>query len=111
MLEPAAVGIDVSLIVVTFNNEEIIGRCLAAVAASVATHTAEVIVGDNGSTENTPHRARSTAPNATVIVLEQNSGFAAANNAALAEARGRYVGLVNSDTFPDPGAVDHLIHR
>jgi GT2 family glycosyltransferase len=111
MLRPAAAGVDVSVIVVTFNNQEIIGRCLAAVEASATNHTAEVIVVDNASVDDTVQCAREAAREATIIALEENSGFAAANNAALAQARGRYVVLVNSDAFPDRGAIDQLICR
>lgn len=113
---PAAVNrslepVEVSLIVVTFNNEEIIDRCLTAVRESVKTHVAEVLVVDNASTDDTVERVRETARGAILIALEQNVGFAAANNVAMEQAHGRYVALINSDSFPDAGAVDYLIRR
>jgi GT2 family glycosyltransferase len=103
--------VDVSVIVVTFNNEKIIGRCLTAVRQSVERYAAEVLVVDNASTDATLQRVRDTAPDAVIIPLERNVGFAAANNVAIEQARGRYVALVNSDAFPDPGAIDQLVNR
>jgi hypothetical protein len=103
--------VDVSVIVVTFNSAAVIGRCLAAVRSSVERYAAEILVVDNSSTDGTLQRVRDSAPDATLISLERNVGFAAANNIALERAQGRYVALVNSDTFPDRGAIDHLIGR
>jgi GT2 family glycosyltransferase len=106
-----AADVDVSLIVVTHNNDAIIEGCLRAIQGSVNAHSAELFVVDNASTDRTVERARQTVRGAKIIRLERNAGFAAANNAALAQARGRYLALVNSDAFPDPGAVDLLIRR
>ncbi|NJO39609.1 MAG: tetratricopeptide repeat protein [Cyanobacteria bacterium CRU_2_1] len=36
----------------------------------------------------------------TLVVMARNSGYAAANNAGAADARGRYIVLMNSDVFP-----------
>jgi GT2 family glycosyltransferase len=107
----SAGGPDVSLIVVTHNNEAIIERCLRAAEAGIGPFSVELIVVDNASTDQNVDRVKRTAHDAMIIALERNVGFAAANNAALAEARGRYLVLVNSDAFLDPGAVDALIRR
>lgn len=104
-------GVDVSLVVVTFNNADLIERCLRAVREGIDTSRSQLLVVDNASTDDTVRRVRTTAPEATVIVLERNIGFAGANNIALHNAIGRYVVLVNSDAFPDPGAVERLIRR
>src|SRR3981189_1513472 len=103
--------VDVSVIVVTFNDEEIISRCLTGVRQSVDSHAAEVLVVDNASTDGTLQTISEIARGATVIPLERNVGFSAANNIAMEKARGHYVVLVNSAAFPDPGAIDHLINR
>jgi GT2 family glycosyltransferase len=103
--------VDVSVIVVTFNNEAIVETCISAVMQSVKAYAAEVLVVDNASADNTVELVRNTTREVEVIELDRNVGFAAANNVALQRAGGRYVALVNSDAFPDPGAVDHLIRR
>ena len=47
-----------------------------------------------------------------LVVLGRNAGYAAANNAGLAVARGRHVALVNSDVFPiAPDDFDRLAAR
>jgi GT2 family glycosyltransferase len=107
----SAARVDVSVIVVTFNSAALISSCIAAVEQSVKSHVAELLVVDNASTDDTVQRVKVAAPEATIIALGRNVGFAAANNVAFERARGRYVALVNSDAFPDPGALDQLIRR
>ena len=47
-----------------------------------------------------------------LVLLGRNAGYAAANNAGIALARGRIVGLVNSDVFPTaPDDFDRLAAR
>jgi GT2 family glycosyltransferase len=102
-------GPTLTTIVVTHDNADIVGRCLAAVRAAAVRHSQEIVVVDNASSDGTPEVARRAAPDAEVVELECNLGFAAANNVGIAHARGRLVALVNSDCFPDPGALDRLI--
>jgi N-acetylglucosaminyl-diphospho-decaprenol L-rhamnosyltransferase len=78
---------------------------------SVRAHSSELLVVDNGSSDDTVELIRAAAPGATVVELDRNIGFAAANNLAMERARGRYYALINSDAFPDRGAVDRLISR
>jgi GT2 family glycosyltransferase len=97
------------MIVVTHDNADIIERCLSAVEAATRRYSQQVLVVDNASVDGTPEVARRVAPDAEVLALDGNEGFAAANNRGMARARGRYIALVNSDCFPDPGAVDALL--
>jgi GT2 family glycosyltransferase len=98
----------VTAIVVTHNNEALIERCLDAIDTAVGRRSYETIVVDNGSVDATAERACKGRA-VRCVELEQNLGFAAANNVAIAMARGRYLALVNSDCFPDPESIDVLI--
>jgi GT2 family glycosyltransferase len=100
---------DLTTIVVTWRNADVIGRCLAALRAGVRERSQEIVVVDNASDDGTPEVAARAAPEARIVVLPSNAGFAAANNAGMAVASGRFLALVNSDCFPDPGALDRLV--
>jgi N-acetylglucosaminyl-diphospho-decaprenol L-rhamnosyltransferase len=99
----------VTVIVVTFNNATLIERCLAAIRSAVSRWPYEIVVVDNHSSDQTLERARAGGERVHCVALNENRGFAAANNLAIAAARGRYVALVNSDAFPDPGSIDRLV--
>ena len=101
--------VDLTTIIVTHDNADIIERCIAAVGVAAVRHTQEIIVVDNASSDGTPGMVARAAPEADVVVLGHNAGFAAANNVGRARASGRFLALVNSDCFPDPGALDVLV--
>ena len=57
----------------------------------------EVIVADNGSTDESLEVLRKEFPSVKTIVLEQNYGFAEGYNRAIAQVDSEYVVLLNSD--------------
>jgi GT2 family glycosyltransferase len=74
----------------------------------------DVIVVDNGSTDGSLEKLRADYPEVTVLPLPDNTGFGAANNAALRrvlEANIPFAWLINNDAFPEPTALDSLVAR
>jgi GT2 family glycosyltransferase len=59
----------------------------------------EVWVVDNGSPDGSADHVGAIFPDVHLIRNAENRGFAAANNVAIARARGRYVLLLNPDTL------------
>lgn len=68
----------------------------------------EVIVVDNASTDESVAMMHSRFPQVRLIVNEQNLGFAAANNQAIDQARGRVLFLLNPDAYLRRGALTGL---
>lgn len=96
------------MVVVTWQGRGLVGRCLDALAAQTRPH--RVLVVDNASTDGSVEAARAVA-GVTVIALERNAGFAAANNAGIKASDGELILLLNSDTLVPPGAIDALAGR
>ncbi len=96
---------DVSIIIVSFNTREVLRECLTCVEVETKPFQAEVLLVDNGSTDGSAEMVESDFPEVTLIRSAVNLGFGAANNLALAQARGRYFVLLNSDAFFAPGAL------
>lgn len=102
---------ELSIVIVSWNTRDLLLACLSSLDAALGAlrdHT-EVIVVDNGSTDDTPSATRARFPWARVIASERNLGFAAANNRGLASARGQTLCLLNPDTAPRPGALAALV--
>src|SRR5260370_42532407 len=64
----------------------------------------EIIVVDNHSQDGSPEMVGRNFPSVRLIASPTNLGFAAANNVAFREARGRYFLLLNSDAFAESGS-------
>lgn len=79
--------------------------CLGALR-DAATPDAEIIVVDDGSTDDTASVA--TAMGIPIVVLAQNSGPAAARNEGATHARGAILFFVDADVVVAPGATERV---
>ena len=94
---------DVTLSIVSYGTRELLRACLESIAALDKGITVQTVVVDNGSTDGSPEMVAAEFPWVELIRNHTNRYFAPAHNQAFAIARGRYVGILNSDTrlFPD----------
>ncbi len=96
---------EISLVIVSFNTRDLLRECLETVRKECAGIAAEIFVVDNVSRDDSAGMVEREFPEVRLIRSDTNLGFAAANNRAFAEATGKYVVLLNSDAFPQPGSV------
>ncbi|MER2598166.1 MAG: glycosyltransferase family 2 protein [Caldilineales bacterium] len=115
---------DFSLIVVSWNTHDLLRQCLqsivdqagveiistgAEIAASAADRlSVEIIVVDNASHDGSAALVQAEFPQVRLIANAHNAGFAAANNQAVAVARGDLLFLLNPDAYLLPGALQRL---
>lgn len=101
----------VSAIVVNHSRADLLGGCLASLrhALSAIDGTGELIVVDNGSRDASVELVRGAHPEATLIPLDENRGFAAAVGEGMRRSRGRWILLLNNDATIDPRAVAELL--
>jgi len=94
----------VSIIIVTWNVESYIKRCLNSVFKALKGIYGEVIIVDNGSTDDTLKMIKNY-PSIKLIKNNKNLGFAKANNIGIKSSISEYIILLNPDTEV---AVDSL---
>lgn len=100
---------DLTIIIVSLNTSGLLSQCLSSIYETGSRYAFEVIVVDNGSTDDTVTLIEQQFPQVMLIKNDRNLGFARANNQGLAVGRARYFMLLNSDTIVLPGAMDTLI--
>ena len=96
---------DLSVIIVSRNTCELTAEAVASVFDSRDSFTKEVIVVDNGSTDDTAAVIPRKFPAVKYRSAGANLGFARANNLGAREAAGEFLLLLNSDARPQPDAL------
>jgi GT2 family glycosyltransferase len=71
----------------------------------------EVIVVDNASKEDEANIIANRYPQVKTIRSDKNLGFAGGNNLGIKEAQGKYIFLINNDTFFKDFNIQPLIDR
>ena len=97
-----------SVVILNWNGRKHLERFLP----SVVQHTsgeAEVVVADNGSTDDSLQWLHDNYPQVRTIVLDQNYGFAGGYNRALQQIDSDYVLLLNSDVEVTSGWWQPLV--
>lgn len=100
---------ELSVIIVNWNTKELLSRCLSLVYDTVTNLECEVFVVDNASQDGSAAMVRRFFPQTRLLENEENVGFARANNQAIKESRGRYILLLNSDTFVMEGTIERMV--
>ncbi|MBR6262848.1 MAG: glycosyltransferase family 2 protein [Prevotella sp.] len=98
---------DVSIIIVNYNTTDLLLQCVSSIVSLTHGVSYEIIVVDNGSSEENLQPLRQDS---RIVLLEQkeNLGFGRANNKGAAAAKGRHLFLLNPDTILVNDAISIL---
>jgi GT2 family glycosyltransferase len=102
-----------SVILPTYNRAKILTKTLEAYQRQLGQERiVEILVVDDGSTDETRHVASESARSSPTLIRylgQENKGLAAARNHGIREARGEIVLLGDDDIIPSPNmAAEHL---
>lgn len=100
---------DVSVCIVNWNTREHLRRCLQSLREHAGGFELQVIVVDNASTDDSGQMVRQSFPDVCLVVNDENVGYAAANNQALAMAEAELALLLNPDVMLTEGALGELV--
>ena len=99
----------VAVIILNWNGAKLLRRYLPTVLAGTNADIADVIVADNGSSDDTLTVLKQEFPQVKTIVFDKNYGFAGGYNKAIEQAAGyRYTVLLNSDVRTPSGWLEPL---
>jgi len=99
---------DLSIIIVSFNTNDILSACVKSVIKNTYDIDYEIIVVDNGSKDGslgTIKELEKMFPQVHLVDAKSNLGFGKANNLGCQKANGEYFLFLNSDTLIFDNAI------
>jgi len=102
---------NLSIVIPTWNAWDFLDPTLKAVQSALAqlSASAEVLVVDDGGTDETAQKVRELYPDVQLIQRSENGGFSAACNTGIRQALGEWVLLLNNDMRPACSALVTLM--
>jgi len=100
---------DVSVVIPAYNEAAGIAATVRSMAASRYRGRLEIIVVDDGSTDDTAAIARGLGIPDVYVITQPNTGKPGALNRGIAEARSEILVLVDGDTVFEPGTIERLV--
>lgn len=109
--------LDLSFIILTWNSNKYIKRCLDSIMSSLNPSEIEyeILIVDNGSKDSTPSILKEFQNRFTDKIhlefLSKNYGTTYSRNIAIKKARGEFLCILDSDVEIHPGVIEHLIGK
>lgn len=98
----------ISVIIPVYNGALLINRCLNSVFDQESFPNLEVIVIDDGSTDNSIEIVRNY-PKRVQLLQQKNQGPAAARNRGIEAAAGKYLAFLDADDYWDPEFLNSTV--
>lgn len=102
---------DLSVIIPAYNVSRYIAECLNSVLSQQTAYTYEVIVVDDGSTDDTWNKLQDYSADKRIRLYHRdNAGQSAARNFAISNSSGKYIMMLDGDDILLPDAIDNLMN-
>lgn len=93
--------IKVSIIIPLYNGSHLITRCLNSIFNQIGEFDLQVIIIDDGSTDNSADIVKQY-PHSVTLLQQPNQGPAAARNKGIKAANGKYLAFLDGDDYWEP---------
>ena len=102
---------DISIVIPVYNAGGFIHTCLDSIVAQEGEFTYEIILVDDGSTDNSKKILEdySKRDKRVVVINKKNAGVSSARNAGIKIATGEYIAFVDSDDWIHEKYFEYLI--
>lgn len=103
--------IDLSIVIVNYNVRYFLEQCIWSVLDACNGISAEIIVVDNNSKDDSCKMIKETFDKEVVLIEnKENTGFSKANNQGVAIAKGEYVLILNPDTVVPENCFSKILN-
>jgi len=100
----------VSIIIPNYNGGDLLYNCINSIYKNISIKDFEIIVIDNGSTDNSINQIESNFQNVKIISSNSNLGYSGGCNLGATHASGKYFLFLNNDTEHSNEWIEKLVH-
>ncbi len=100
---------DLSIIIPVYNAIPLLERCLDSIFSQYTHYAYEVILVDDGSTDDSVEVIKTRKEPNIVLYQQANAGPAAARNKGVELAKGRYVTFIDADDYWNDGYIEQTV--
>ncbi|RYY21785.1 MAG: glycosyltransferase family 2 protein [Chitinophagaceae bacterium] len=101
---------DVSIVIINYKTYRLTCDCIESVLAFTKDLAYEIILVENGSDEFKENQTYPWGEKVRIVISRENLGFAGGNNLGIKYTRGKYILLLNSDTYLKDNAIKNAFH-
>lgn len=100
---------DLSIIIPVYNASLLINRCLDSIFHQSTQYIYEVILVDDGSTDNSVEIIKARKEENIILFQQKNAGPSVARNKGVELAHGKYITFIDADDYWEDGYIASLV--
>lgn len=102
---------DITFITICYNGFKDTCELIESLHKKLKSVSYEIIVVDNASCEDEAAKIHELYPTVISIRSNENGGFSGGNNIGIRAAKGKYIFLINNDTYIESDEIAYLVER
>ena len=100
---------DLSIIIPVYNKSKLINRCLDSIFKQTTIHSYEVVLVDDGSTDDSVERIKARTEGNIILYEQQNAGPSVARNKGVELSHGKYCAYLDADDYWGDGFIEKTV--
>lgn len=100
---------DLSIVIISFNTKELTIKCIESIFEHTKGITYEIIIIDNASDDGSLEAIKKLGRRIKIIENAKNLGITGGNNQGIKASKGKYVLLINSDTYLSSNVLGEMV--
>lgn len=101
--------LDLSIIIPVYNKSKLLNRCLDSIFKQAANYSYEVILVDDGSTDDSVELIKARKESNIVLYEQLNAGPSAARNKGVELSHGKYCAYLDADDYWSDGFIEETV--
>lgn len=100
---------DLSIIIPVYNKSKLINRCLDSIFKQTTIHSYEVVLVDDGSTDDSVELIKARTEGNIILYEQQNAGASVARNKGVELSHGKYCAYLDADDYWGDGFIEKTV--